>query len=489
MTYSLLHRMKVAVIATALVASSTQILSAQEISQGLGEADSNESVVINPSATKLSLEINKGKLIRLSRPASAVFIANPKIADVQVKSPRVVYVFGISEGETSFYALDEDDKTIYSAEVSVDRNLSQLRDALDKLLPDNRIIASNIGGMIILQGQVESPDQAATAEELAKSVTSIKTVMNKLAITQPTQVNLRVRIAEVSRDIVKQLGVRWESVFSNASGIVAGLSTGADTFEMIPDATGTNIIRNFLRTTDNAASMVGGYTNGNWDINAILDAMDDEGFITMLAEPNLTALSGASASFIAGGEYPVPVPDQNGIAIEFKEFGVKLDFTPTVLNSGNISLQVAPEVSDISSSGAIEIVGISVPAITTRRTSTTVELGSGQSFAIAGLIQNRVIQNARKVPGLGDNPIFGALFRSTKFRNNETELLIVVTPYLVRPVSDHKITLPTDGWIAPGDMEQYLKEKRWKTTPDKKKKKKEPKKGPALKKRAGFKIN
>lgn len=488
MTYSLLHRMKVSVIATALLVSSTPILSAQEISQGLGEASSTDSVVINPSATKLSLEINKGKLIRLSRPASAVFIANPKIADVQVKSPRVVYVFGITEGETSFYALDEDDNTIYSAEVSVDRNLSQLRDALDKLLPDNQIIASNIGGMIILQGQVESPDQAATAEELARSVTSIKTVMNKLAITQPTQVNLRVRIAEVSRDIVKQLGVRWESAFANGSGALIGLSTGAANFELIKDA-GNNVVRNFLRTTDNAASIVGGYTKGNWDLNAMLDAMDDEGFITMLAEPNLTALSGSSASFIAGGEYPVPVPDQNGIAIEFKEFGVKLDFTPTVLNSGNISLQVAPEVSDISTSGAIQIVGISVPSITTRRTSTTVELGSGQSFAIAGLIQNRVIQNASKVPGLGDIPILGALFRSTKFRNNETELLIVVTPYLVRPVSDHKITLPTDGWIAPGDMDQYLKEKRWKTTPDKKKKKKEPKKGPALKKRAGFKIN
>ncbi len=427
--------------------------------------------VVNPTESKLAIEVNKGKLIRLSRPATAVFIANPEIADIQVKSPNVVYIFGKTQGETSFYALDKDDNTIYSSEISVERNLTSLRKNLLTMFPDAQITATNIGDMIVLQGKVDGPNDSATAEQMAAALAGTKSVMNRLSIMQPTQVNLRVRIAEVQRSTLKQIGVDWSGIFSgtNASFGIASASAGIN--------------------TAGATSFLGNLSFSDLDLNILIDALDVEGFLNVLAEPNLTAQSGETANFLAGGEFPVPVPGRDGISIIFKEFGVGLDFTPTVLDSGRISMHVAPEVSSLSDAGAIRINGISVPSISTRKISTTVELGSGQSFAIAGLLQNETLRDADKIPGLGDIPILGALFRSNKFKNSETELLVVVTPYLVRPVNDNQLTLPTDGFIAPSDMDQYMNQKSWKTVPNKKSVKTEPAKGPSLKKRAGFKVN
>jgi len=443
--------------------------------------------VLAPSEGNLLIEVNKGTLIRLDRPASEVFIANPEIADVQVKSNRVIYIFGRAQGETSFYALDKDDQTIFSSNVTVTRNLSALRTAYTRLLPGAPVKVVMLGQLVVLEGNVGSPAEAAMAEELARSILLTDQVMNSVNVLQPTQVNLRVRIAEVSRTILKQLGVNWEG-FYTGSKLGFGIANGRDVSNIIADPV-TQLPIEIFNRPDVGNSLFGEIFTGGVDLNYAIDALDQEGFIKVLAEPNLTALTGQTANFLAGGEFPIPIPSRDGLGIEYREFGVKLEFTPTVMSTGRISMHVKPEVSDLSTAGAIRVEGISVPSISTRRAETTVELGSGQSFAIAGLIENNVVQDSNKFPGLGDIPILGALFRSEEFRREETELLIVITPYIVRPVSDRQLALPTDHYIAPSDMDRYLNGKRWEANAGSTLKNQDRKAGPSLKKRAGFKLD
>lgn len=443
--------------------------------------------VLSPSQGSLSIEVNKGTLIRLDRPAAEVFIANPDIADVQVKSNRVIYIFGQAQGETSFYALDKDDQTIFSSNVSVTRNLSALRTAYDRMLPGAPVRAMMMGQLVVLEGNVGSPAEAAMAEQLARDVLSTDRVMNGINVLQPTQVNLRVRIAEVSRTVLKQLGVNWEG-FYTGSNIGFGIANGRDVSNIIADPV-TQLPVEIFNRPDVGNSLFGEIFTGGLDLNYAIDALDQEGFIKVLAEPNLTALTGQSANFLAGGEFPIPIPSRDGLGIEYREFGVKLDFTPTVMSTGRISMHVRPEVSDLSSAGAIRVEGISVPSISTRRAETTVELGSGQSFAIAGLIENNVVQDANKFPGLGDIPIIGALFRSEEFRREETELLIVITPYIVRPVGDRQLALPTDGYRAPTDMQRFFGERRWADVEPGALENQDTRSGPSLKQRAGFKLD
>lgn len=443
--------------------------------------------VISPSEGLLSVEVNKGTLIRLDRPASEVFIANPDIADVQVKSSRVIYIFGKAQGETSFYALDAADQTIFSSNVTVTRNLSALRAAYKRLMPGAPLRATMMGQVVVLEGNVSSPSEAAMAEQLAHRVLATDHVMNSVSVMQPTQVNLRVRIAEVSRTVLKQLGVSWEG-FYTGSTVGFGIAQGRNVSDILADPV-TNLPIEVFQRPDVGNALFGELITGGLDLNYAIDALDQEGFIKVLAEPNLTALTGQTANFLAGGEFPVPIPSRDGLGIEYREFGVKLEFTPTVMSTGRISMHVKPEVSDLSSAGAIRVQGISVPSISTRRAETTVELGSGQSFAIAGLIENNLVQDSNKLPGLGDIPILGALFRSDEFRREETELLIVVTPYVVRPVSDRKMKLPTDRYVAPSDMERYMLGKSWAETQALPTPEPTANAGPALKGRAGFRLD
>lgn len=474
--------LKALICAAALfAANSTPTLSAdfKSVPQG--------ATVMAPMSDTLLVEVNKGTLIRLDRPASEVFIANPEIADVQVKSSRVIYIFGKAQGETSFYALDKDDRTIFSSNVTVARNLTALRSAFGRLLPGAPLRATMMGQLVVLEGNVGSPAEAAMAEELAHSVLSTDRVMNSINILQPTQVNLRVRIAEVRRSVLKQLGVNWEG-FYTGSNVGFGIAQGRDVSNIIADPV-TQLPIEIFERPDVGNALIGEIFTGGLDLNYAIDALDQEGFIKVLAEPNLTALTGKTANFLAGGEFPIPIPSRDGLGIEYREFGVKLEFTPTVMSTGRISMHVKPEVSDLSAAGAIRVEGISVPSISTRRAETTVELGSGQSFAIAGLIQNNLVQDTNKFPGLGDLPILGALFRSEEFRREETELLIVVTPYIVRPVSDRQLSLPTDRYIAPDDMERYLFDKKWEATSPGALNNQDKKDGPSLKQRAGFKLD
>ena len=262
-----------------------------------------------------------------------------------------------------------------------------------------------------------------------------------------------MRVAEVSREVTKLFGINWEGIFSPGD-FLFGLATG----RAFTTAGGLPVPACRPTPAASATRLSGSYSNGDVSVNGIIDALEREGLVNVLAEPNLTALSGETASFLAGGEFPVPVgqDDNNNIEIQFKQFGVSLAFTPTVLSAGRISMRVRPEVSDLSDKGAIKLNDLVIPALSTRRAETTVELGSGQSFAIGGLISNSTRNNLDKVPGLGDLPVLGTLFRSTRFQRSESELVIIVTPYLVAPVGGAQLATPRDGLEDPSDLQRLI---------------------------------
>ena len=395
------------------------------------------------------LEASKGTLIRLDRAASTVFVADPEVADVQVKSPRLVYLMAKQPGETVIYAVDREERVLLNQRVSVSHNLSRLRATLKSMLPGSDVEVETMDKTLVLSGRVLSARDAEAAQRLAmRLVKDEKDLVNQISVVAPNQVHLRVRVAEVSRDILKQFGINWNAVFRTGN-FLFGFATGLPAV----NALGQSLVRN-----NGTNSIVGGFRNGSIDLNGVIDALDDEGLITILAEPNLTTVSGESATFLAGGEFPILVPENDKITVEFKQFGVSLAFTP-VLVGERISLKVNPEVSQLTTTGAVQLAGFTIPALTTRRAETTVELGSGQSFAIAGLLQNNITRDVSKLPGLGELPVLGGLFRSDRFQRNETELLIIVTPYIVRPVDSKRLSTPTKGLTPPNDTDRLYRGK------------------------------
>lgn len=396
--------------------------------------------ILEDSAASVTLSANQGRLVRLPRAASTVFVANPEIADIQVTSPRLIYLMGKKAGETTLFAVGRAEDLLANVHVSVIHNLPRLRRAVQELHPGESVRVSSIDGAVVLDGIVRSASVAEDVRRLASKIAGgDESVINRLSVDAANQVNLRVRVAEVSRQVDKQLGINW-----NILGSIGGMSIGLVTANPFAGAAGSH-------TLTTAGSI------RSFDLNAVVDALEDEGLVTVLAEPNLTALSGETASFLAGGEFPILVPDSDGrVTIRFKKFGVSLSFTPTVLGGGRISLHVRPEVSQLSNANAVTLNNFEVPSLTTRRAETTVELGSGQSFAIAGLLQNNVTHDITKFPGLGDVPVLGGLFRSDRFQREESELVILVTPYLTRPVSQTKLAAPTDGFAPPNDGERLV---------------------------------
>jgi pilus assembly protein CpaC len=418
----------------------------------LGSGDAAAAVAqVPPKGPPVLLEAGKGTLIRLPRPAGTVFIANPEIADVQVKSPSLIYVNAKTPGETVLYAVDAEDKVLLNAPIRVEHDVSRLRESLHALIPGENVTVESVDGSLVLKGNISTAGRAEKATTLATAIASETKgkVVNQLSVATPNQVNLRVRVAEVNRTVLKALGVNWNKPFG------------------LPAHT------NF--TTTNPTSVAGTspsslgiiFGGSTWLTQVTVDALATEGLVTILAEPNLTATSGQPASFHAGGEFPVPVAGStsNGIptiTVAFKEFGVKLDFTPTIIDAQHVSLRVRPEVSELSNTGAVSTpIGngavVTIPALTKRSAETTVELGSGESFALAGLLQHTVTQDISKVPGLGDIPILGQLFRSERFQKGETELVFIVTPYLVRPTETVRaLASPTDGFIPPHDVQAII---------------------------------
>jgi len=400
---------------------------------------------------KLVLSTGEGQMISLPKSVANVWTSNPKVADVYVNSPRQINIFGASMGDATVIATASDGSVVYGANVHVSQNLGSVNEVLRAAMPGTDITVTPIGQVAVMNGTVGSPEEAAQAQAIVTSLLNpgkkegdALDIMpiNRLRTAVPLQVTLKVKIAEVSRDLLKQIGV---NLFSQdpTNGFQFGINQGAGT------VTGSTFsVKNILGagTSLGARGSLFGL-----DLIGSLDLAEADGLVTTLAEPNLTALSGETASFLAGGEFPIPVSQSLGtVSIEYKQYGVSLAFTPIVLADGRISMRVRPEVSELSDAGSIRLNGFDVPALTTRRAETTVELGSGQSFMLAGLLRNNTTNNIDKAPFLGDLPILGALFRSTKFRRQESELVIVVTPYLVRPVSG-RIALPSDGYRAPTD--------------------------------------
>jgi pilus assembly protein CpaC len=388
-----------------------------------------------PDRDTLNLKVSRGQTIRLSRPATSIFVADPAVADIQTPSSDTVFIFGKKAGRTSLFALGEGGRAILEYQVIVTQPIEDLRELLRAELGGYNIQATYTPNGAVISGTVPNAAIAENARGLVSQFLGQGAIVsNRLKVVGGLQVNLQVRVAEVSRDVAKEFGFNINASTGTAGGFSFGLVNGR------PRATGTS--------GGGQASF--GFNVAGTSVSAVLDALAQEGLVSILAEPNLTAVSGESANFLAGGEFPIPVNQGlDRISVEFKKFGVALSFTPTVLSGDLISVRVQPEVSDISSRGAVAINGFNIPAISTRRADTTVELASGQSFAIGGLIRKGFNTDISAFPFLGDLPILGTLFRSSSFQRNETELVIIVTPYLVRPAAGPQaLRVPTDR-IAP----------------------------------------
>ncbi len=430
-------------------------------------APATAQTVVKPSSQDVVLSIGRGQLIAVSGAMADIFVANDAVADVQIKSQRQLYVFGKSPGVTTIYASNARGDIIWSANVRVGSNIDSVDQMLSLAMPEAKIAVTTMGtNTVLLTGTIAAPEDAAEAQRLVEAFVGDGTnVISRLKTATPLQVNLRVRIAEVSRNFSRSIGANLLSVDQSAGdGFKFGVTTGrsfSPTF--VPGSPGGLGVG--VSTGPAGASLVTGNGAGSTlaafgkflglDIGSALDLAEQDGLVTTLAEPNLTALSGETANFLAGGEFPLIVSSGlSGASVTYKPYGVSLSYTPVVLANGRISLRVAPEVSEISSVSTIG--GVQTAALSKRSAETTVELGSGQSFMIAGLIQNNTINSIDKTPGLGDVPILGNLFRSSNFKRGETELVIVVTPYLVKPIEERDVHLPTDGFRAPNEAQRLL---------------------------------
>jgi pilus assembly protein CpaC len=396
----------------------------------------------------VALESGSGRILTLPQPAANVFVADPKVAEVRPASPNSLFVFGVGPGRTTIAAMDTDGHSVKEFEVTVRPSgfaASEAESMVARLMPGAHIRVSPQARGLLLTGSVANAADAARAVSILRGFMGREDpIENQLAVESATQVNLRVRIIEMNRSVTRALGVNWSEMSLGKTGIVSlasltGLGAGLQ-------AAGAVV----ASKTINA----GGVTVG---INALIQALAQDNLVRVLAEPNMTVMSGQPGSFLVGGEYPVPVGQQNGtITIDFKKYGVTLAVVPTVMSDGRINLHVAPEVSQLTNTGAVSLVsaGISltIPALTVRRAETTVELGSGQTFAVAGLLQDQSTQTTNGIPLLGDIPGIGSLFRSSSIVRQETELVILVTPYIVKPVDnpaslhtpDERVSMPTD---------------------------------------------
>ena len=410
------------------------------------------------AASALDITINEAKMIRLPEKAKSIFISSTHIADYQTLTNTKVMVFGKRAGSATITVLNEQERVIYTNKIRVTHNSREFNELVKNKFPEASVNAESLGGKLWLKGQVPSPMMAHNIVSLAKGYlspivdqnqqqessntqnsagsnnTTTKDqpmqsnedeLINQLVVTMPNQVNIRVKIAEVSRNVSNKLGIKWGSI---AGGV------GQFSFSKLP----------------NVSSW------GKPSITALIDALATNGMMSVLAEPNLTAMSGEDAEFLVGGQVPLPLITADTTQIEYKDFGVKLNFTPTVLSQNRISLKVNPEVSNVSIENQQVVNGTNFPSFTTRSAATTIELASGQSFALGGLLKSEDIEQLQKVPLIAEIPVLGSLFRSTEFTRRETELIIIVTAYLVQPTRSDSMQLPTDGLIPLSDVERLL---------------------------------
>ncbi len=396
------------------------------------------------------VEAGTGRVITLPVPVANVFVSDPKVVEVRPASPTSLFIFGVAVGRTTVATLDADGKPVRQFEVTVRPSIASSNEAaqaIARALPQSSIRVETQPRRMVISGRAASPSDAQSAANAAAAYAAEgQTVDNQLRVSSDIQVGLRVRIAEISRNVTRALGINWQAI-----GSIGRL--------------GLNFVTsNGISVPSGAASILSGTmadNRGN-SLNSVIDALAADNLIRVLAEPNLTAMSGEAASFLVGGEFPVPVAQQGGtLSVEFKQYGIALAFVPTVMSGERIRIKVRPEVSQLTTQGAVQISSgtnaISIPALTVRRAETTIELGSGQSFAMAGLLMDTSNQAVNALPVLGELPVLGALFRSDAFVRNETELVIIVTPYITRAVSDPSaLRAPTDGIVPATDFERLL---------------------------------
>jgi pilus assembly protein CpaC len=425
-------------------------------------------IAANPTGgpQRVSLSLNKALVVELDADARDVVIANPEIVDAVVRTPRRIFIMALKIGQTNAIFLDAEGRQIGTLDVFVGSDVADLNDQIARQLKGAKVKAEALNDNVVLNGTVTSAHQASQAQEMAARFAGEATrVVNALSIEQASQVLIKVRVAEMSRTIAKQLGVNVTAAVGSLNGTPIFASTD-NQFSLLGRAlsnlSGARIGSVGAQCLINALVLGCDPTPNN--VQGVVQALEDIGLVRTLAEPNLTAVSGEAARFLAGGEFPVPISrDRDGnITVAFKQFGVGLAFTPVVLDKGHISLQVSTEVSELTNAGAFSLAGsgisdgLTIPALAVRRAETTVELPSGGSLVIGGLLQNQTKQNINGFPGLKDLPILGALFRSRDYQNSETELVVMVTAYLVDPVSEARLTRPDTGFVVPTDIDTIL---------------------------------
>jgi pilus assembly protein CpaC len=413
---------------------------------------------VPPKTRFLALGIGKSVIIDLPRDVKDVLVADPKIANAVIRSPQRAYIIGSGVGQTNVVFFDADGQQIASYDIAIKRDLNGIRTALKQMLPAAAIQAEGVGDSVMLTGSVATPIEAQQAGDVAaRLVGGTDKVVNSIVVRGRDQVMLKVTVAEVQRSIIKQLGIDLSASMNYGTAVVNFNNANPFTANNGPLVAGNGIVASALNKA------------GVPSVTATLRAMESAGVVHTLAEPNLTAISGESATFISGGEFPIPtgVTCQTTTAgaigqcvqtVSFKKFGISLNFTPVVLTEGRISLRVMTEVSEVSQENALQggAGGTTIPSVKTRRAETTLEIPSGGSIAMAGLIQEQTKQAVNGMPGVDQIPLLGQLFRSQDFINNQTELMVIVTPYIVRAVAQKELSRPDDGFAPASDAQSAL---------------------------------
>ena len=419
--------------------------------QGAGAQGMVDSKAVATEAQRFELGVGKSQVVDLTTSIKRASLANPEVADTVVLSPKQIYLTGKAIGVTTLTLWKENGELFSAFDVRVTPDLSQLREQLHKILPDEPgILVTATHDHINLSGTISSLARQSRALEIAEPYAP-KKIVNLLQVGGTQQVMLEVRVAEMDRNLIRRLGI-------NMAGFQNGSNFGFTALNNITSAAGSGTAADpFAQLVSNAVNALVKFQTGDITWTGFIDALKQEDVIKVLAKPTLVAVSGQEAQFLSGGEFPFPIPQAFGvITIQYKKFGVGLSFTPTVLANNRISMAVSPEVSELDFSNSLQIQGFNVPTIATRRATTVVELADGQSFAIAGLLRDTMRESVAKFPVLGDIPVLGALFRSSKYAKNQTELVIIVTPRYVKPMDATQLALPTDTFVEPNDWEFYL---------------------------------
>ncbi|MEM7543928.1 MAG: type II and III secretion system protein family protein [Pseudomonadota bacterium] len=409
------------------------------------------------TSSDVNVFINRAIVLESAEKFAEVSVANPGIADVAALSDQTIYVLGKAPGSTTLTLLGESGRLITNVDVNVSPDLGEFKQRLREILPNENIEVRGANGGVILSGIVSGARKIDTAMRLAATYSG-ENVTNMMSVGGTQQVMLKIRFAEMARSATKQLGFNLAAGFQGGStaGTLGtgplGLNRATGDGATVGNPVGTALV-------DPGSAIFGEllFSVGDVLVDVLLTALENKGVVRSLAEPNLVALSGDTASFLAGGEVPVPVTDgDGGISVEFKPFGVSMSFTPTVIDEDLINLELATEVSSINTAVTVTAEGISLSGFTTRRASTTVEMRDGQSMAIAGLLQEDFTDGKTQVPFLGDIPVLGTLFRSSEFQRSQSELVIIITPVLVTPVSGEQLSLPTDRMRIPNEEDLFF---------------------------------